>query len=407
MKNIAILHYSCPPVIGGVEEIIRQQATLFHRYHHPVKIIAGFGTQFTEDFEIEINPILSSRHNDILKLQQEPITNWAQILQFADEIVAYLEKSLCDFDILIAHNVLSMHFNLPLTLALHKLADLQIIKVINWNHDSPYFYKKHMEEFEKEPWLILKKYNPNIHYITVSTCRAKEFQELYQLDAELKVIPNCIDPIHFFDLDNTTVRLITEQNLFLTDLILVQPCRLHPRKNIELSIRVLRALHDLGINAKFLLTGAYDPHGPKTLRYYNKLKNLAEELKVDEDLIIVAEYTFMSGEKLSASSIIVHDLYQISDLLFLPSKQEGFGIPLLEAGMIKLPIACSDIEPFQSISGKDVLYFSLDEPPNEIAGKILEFLNHIKPHGMYRRVIHDYVWDNIYTKILKPYLKNL
>ena len=66
MDNIAILHYTCPPVVGGVEEIVRQQASLFHRYYHPVKIIAGDGSQFTEDYEVEINPIFSSHNDDIL-----------------------------------------------------------------------------------------------------------------------------------------------------------------------------------------------------------------------------------------------------------------------------------------------------------------------------------------------------
>ena len=47
MMNIAILHYTCPPIVGGVEEIVRQQASLFHRYHHIVKILAGEGNHFT------------------------------------------------------------------------------------------------------------------------------------------------------------------------------------------------------------------------------------------------------------------------------------------------------------------------------------------------------------------------
>ncbi|MHC4270574.1 MAG: glycosyltransferase family 4 protein, partial [Planctomycetota bacterium] len=72
MINVALLHYSCPPVIGGVEEIVRQQASLLYRYYHLVKVIAGSGSQFTEDFTVEINPLLSSRHPEILKLQRDP-----------------------------------------------------------------------------------------------------------------------------------------------------------------------------------------------------------------------------------------------------------------------------------------------------------------------------------------------
>ena len=407
MINIAILHYSCPPVVGGVEEIVRQQASLLHRYYHPIKIIAGNGSQFTEDFVIEINPLLSSRHPEISKLQQDPVKNYRRIQGMADTVFEYLNDSLQGFKILIAHNVLSMHYNLPLTLALHKLADTKTIKVVNWNHDSPYFYKNYSKELERKPWLILKKYNPNISYITISPSRAKEFQALYETRKKISVIPNGIDPMRAFRLGKTTMRLIKENNLFTTDLLMIQPARLHPRKNIELSIEVLRAFHDKGIKAKFLLSGAYDPHERKTLNYYNKLKDLAESLQVQKHIIILSDYVFESGEKMTTDWETIRDLYQISDLLFLPSKREGFGIPLLEAGMMKLPIVCSDIDTFKLIAGENVLYFPLKDRPKEIAENVLEFLGQLRTHRMYRRVFRDYIWDNIYNDLLKPFLEKV
>ncbi len=407
MINIAILHYSCPPVVGGVEEIVRQQASLLHRYYHPIKIIAGDGSQFTEDFVIEINPLLSSRHPEISKLQQDPVKNYRRIQGMADKVFEYLNDSLQGFKILIAHNVLSMHYNLPLTLALHKLADTKTIKVVNWNHDSPYFYKNYSKELERKPWLILKKHNPNISYITISPSRAKEFQALYETKKKISVIPNGIDPIQVFRLGKTTMRLIKENNLFTTDLLMIQPARLHPRKNIELSIEVLRAFHDKGIKAKFLLSGAYDPHERKTLHYYNKLKDLAESLQVQKHIIILSDYVFESGEKMTTDWETIRDLYQISDLLFLPSKREGFGIPLLEAGMMKLPIVCTDIDTFKFIAGENVLYFPLKDRPKEIAENILEFLGQLRTHRMYRRVFRDYIWDNIYNDLLRPFLEKV
>jgi len=61
--NIALLHYSCPPVVGGVEEVVRQQASLFHRHYHPVKIFAGAGGEFAYEYRVEINPLLGSRNS--------------------------------------------------------------------------------------------------------------------------------------------------------------------------------------------------------------------------------------------------------------------------------------------------------------------------------------------------------
>ncbi len=407
MRNIAILHYSCPPVVGGVEEVVREQAHLFHRNYHPVKVIAGSGAHFSKDFDVELNPLIGSRNPEVLDIQKDPAADSRRLEVIADKIYNYLKSTLSKFDVLIAHNVITMHFNLPLAMAIHRLADNQVIRVVSWNHDSPYFYEDHPVEIDRRAWSILRDYNPDISYIAISSSRAKEFRRLYGIKEDLTVIPNGIDPVTFFHLDHSTFRLIMENNLLEADLIFVQPSRLHPRKNIELSIKVIEALHGLGINAKLLLTGAYDPHGIDARDYCNKLENLAESLNVEKEIIIIADYTFKSGERMRADRIAMRDLYLISDLLFLPSIQEGFGLPLLEAGMIKLPIACSDIAPFKDIAGEDACFFSLDDNPGKIAENVLQFLKGMKPHGMYRNVICNYVWDNIYTHSIKPFLEGL
>ncbi len=407
MLKIAILHYSCPPVVGGVEEVVRQQAQLFHRYGHSVKIIAGTGRQFNEEILFEFNPLLSSRNEEILKAIERGTGISKEIKETAHTIFGYLKGTLSGYDILIAHNVLTMHFNLPLTMALHMLAAERSINMVSWNHDSPYFYDDHPVGIDAKRWGILKRYNPDISYVVISESREKEFRRLYGTDNALTVIPNGIDPIDFFSLDDSTFNLIMENDLFEAELILVQPSRLHPRKNIELSIEVIKALRDLGVHAKLLLTGAYDPHEGKAVDYYKRLEELAQSLHVEKNIIIVAEYRFENGERLEADRIIMRDLYLISDLLFLPSKQEGFGIPLLEAGMIKLPIVCSDIEPFKLIGGDHVRYFALDDPPPDIAASIMQFLGDMKSQVMYRNVIRNYAWDNIYHHSLRPYLENL
>ncbi|GAB4363304.1 MAG: hypothetical protein Kow0042_01070 [Calditrichia bacterium] len=405
--SIAILHYSCPPVVGGVEEIVRQQASLFHRKYHPVKILAGMGEHFTEEYEIEINPLLSSRNKEITLLQKDVSANFAALKRISEQIRIYLSHSLASFDVVIAHNVLTMPYNLPLTLALHALADEGRKKIISWNHDSPYFYSPVKKELVDDAWKILEKYNPNISYITISESRRQEFQQLYGIQNTISVIQNGIDPIRFLRLARNSVQLIQQENLFNCELLMMQPSRLHPRKNIELSIRILKAMHDAGVKAKLLLTGAFDPHEKKTLAYYHKLRYLADELQISDHLIIVSEYQSRLGEKLSADRVIMRDLYMISDILLLPSKQEGFGIPLLEAGMIRLPIACADIPPFRHIGRDNVLYFSLKDSPQHISGAILKFLNEQQPHRFFKRVIQEYTWDNIYETQLRPLLQSI
>jgi glycosyltransferase involved in cell wall biosynthesis len=406
--NIALLHYSCPPVVGGVEEIMRQHASLLGRYGHHVKVLAGDGGKFADNMKIEINTLLGSRNREVLDAHQLGFDGKPEkMVDLTREIYRFLLSSLKDFDILIAHNVLTMPFNLPLSAALHRIGQEGVIPIISWNHDSPYFYQDCPEHLHLFPWNILKRAYAGIHYVVISESRKEMFANLYGARKQLSVIPNGIDPILFFLLDTNTVRFIQEQRLFEAEFLMVQPSRLHWRKNMELSIRVTRSLHDLGLKARLLVTGAHDPHEPKNLTYYHALKNLAAKLGIEDDVLIMAEYAFKSGERLMVETITIRDLYLISDILFLPSVQEGFGIPLLESGMIRLPIVCSNIPPFLEIGGEDVCFFDPAESPESIARKILEFVENLKPHRMFRKVIRNYVWDNIYHEKLLPLLENV
>ena len=203
------------------------------------------------------------------------------------------------------------------------------------------------------------------------------------------------------------MKLIQENDLIGADILIGQPCRLHPRKNIELSIRVIKALQEKGLRARLLCTGAFDPHEGKSLDYYHKLKKLSQQLKVEKDILFMAEYFSSGGENLKPDNINIRDLYLIADLLFMPSINEGFGIPLLEAGINKLPIFCSDIPPFREIGGENVVYFSLKDSPKGIADKILDFFNSFKPHRMFLHVKSQYYWENIYKQKLLPFLQEI
>ncbi|MGB2804441.1 MAG: glycosyltransferase, partial [Candidatus Zixiibacteriota bacterium] len=113
------------------------------------------------------------------------------------------------------------------------------------------------------------------------------------------------------------------------------------------------------------------------------------------------------GKDLSGETILMRDFYLIADLLFLPSLQEGFGIPLLEAGVLKLPIVCSDIPPFREVGKENVQYFSLEDSPAQIADKILTFISKLNSHRMFQHIVQNYMWDDIYHKMLLPFLERI
>ena len=51
--NIAILHYSVPPIVGGVESVIAHHARLMSADGHSVRLIAARGESLSEADSID------------------------------------------------------------------------------------------------------------------------------------------------------------------------------------------------------------------------------------------------------------------------------------------------------------------------------------------------------------------
>jgi glycosyltransferase involved in cell wall biosynthesis len=161
------------------------------------------------------------------------------------------------------------------------------------------------------------------------------------------------------------------------------------RKNIELAIRITRSVNARGRRAHLLVTGAPDPHNADASEYFRSLEALVTELRVQERVV------FLGG----IDADLLSDLYQLADLLLFPTKQEGFGIPILEAGAARLPVACSRIEPLTEIAGDGVLYLDLDDSPDAMARNIIDYLDECDCEPLYERVMNNYTWQKIGQKI--------
>jgi glycosyltransferase involved in cell wall biosynthesis len=405
--EIGIIHYSCPPVVGGVEEVISQHASTLHRMGQSVSILAGMGEVFTRAFPVRIEPLLGSKHPNVSRSHDDCRKGDQNLLnQLTEKIFNILIEWSSNLDVVIAHNVLQMPFNLPLTIALRRLAGSNEGPVIvSWAHDSPYFQPDIPRFLNRDPWTILRTPHADIHYVTISESRKELFRK-HGTEVEWAVIPNGVDPVNFFYLDQKSMRLAQELDFFSRDLIVVQPSRITPRKNLELSIHIVRSIKTAGYNILFVLTGAYDPHAPRALAYYRRLKYWIEELGLKKHIAILAEYRFKDGTRLIPDRIFIRDLYLLADLLLMTSKDEGFGLPVLEAGMIKLPVACSNIPPFIEL-GEDVCFFNVDDPPMLTAGRILEYLARTNTHKMFRKAMTKYVLDEVCKNQIIPYLYNI
>jgi glycosyltransferase involved in cell wall biosynthesis len=109
-------------------------------------------------------------------------------------------------------------------------------------------------------------------------------------------------------------------------------------KNLDGLIRALALVSDP--QPQLVLPGS-------PTRYEQELRHLAQELGLEQRVHFPG---WISEEQLEA-------LYAMADCFVLPSFQEGFGLPVLEAMRRRVPVACSDASSLPEVAGDAALLF--------------------------------------------------
>ncbi len=152
----------------------------------------------------------------------------------------------------------------------------------------------------------------------------------------------------------------------------------------------------------FLMVGTIEPRKghSQTLHAFKKLWSEG----IDINLVIVGKEGWMThdlinqlnhdserGNRLfwfeNISDEYLKKIYALSVCLIAASLGEGFGLPLIEAAQLGLPIIARDIPVFKEVAGQHALYFN-GKKPDDIANIIKSWLKlyqenaHPKPNGI-------------------------
>jgi mannosylglucosylglycerate synthase len=94
-------------------------------------------------------------------------------------------------------------------------------------------------------------------------------------------------------------------------------------------------------------------------------------------------------------------------LLIFPSRSEGFGIPVLEAGLARLPVFAADIPPVKESAGGLAQLFDPEGDPQAVAEAILAHLENDRAYQLRRRVLSQFTWQAILHNRLIPLIKEV
>ncbi len=102
---------------------------------------------------------------------------------------------------------------------------------------------------------------------------------------------------------------------------------------------------------------------------------------------------------------VLADFYHLADALLFPSTKEGFGIPILEAGLARLPIFAADIPPVRESTAGLAHLFDPHGEPQTVAREIVAYLEKDALFQMRRRVIHQYTWESVVFRQVLPLIE--
>jgi glycosyltransferase involved in cell wall biosynthesis len=358
--KIALLHPTFWPQAGGVEHVMRDQANLLAREGHEVTIITGFGRETGETYKVQV--ISEMAPNDKLNVSVNTDVQSGQVgssfNKYRDRLIKVVGKALDRVDLTLVHNVFTVHTNLALTAALRELSGKY--RMIAWTHDvAAADTDQVVPAADKAPWNFMRTGAPNVLYVAVSEARRAELGQFLVPPVPAEVIPDPVDVVRLFSLTPEIRASLASLALAERDLILFLPARVQMRKNIEFALQVVQRLCEMNFNPLLIVTGDKDGQTEGSARYSDYIRQSLPEFIVG-NVVFVSEFFKVQDDTL-------RDLYLLADCVLFPSKHEGFGLPIVEAALYRLPVWCSKMPAYWATEGEGCFVLdNLDEIPKAI-----------------------------------------
>ncbi|HUQ17291.1 MAG TPA: glycosyltransferase family 4 protein [Candidatus Saccharimonadales bacterium] len=393
-RRILLLHYTSPGILGGVERIMRTHASALRAAGDDVRIVAGRGRPSPAGVPLIRIGELDSRHPAVLRdfaaLAAGEVT--AAHAALVDRIERALTPHVRRAERVVVHNAFTLHKNAALTEALVRLAASRTGTFVAWTHDLAWTDEQYAaQRHAGRPWSLFATAHPGVRYVAVSEKAAAELAALTGLARRrIAIVPNGVDPVTTLGLSPAGARLAERLGLYAADPLLLLPVRITRRKRIDVAIAALALLRRTHPRAVLVVTGGPGAHNPANAAHAAELRTLAG-----------AGVHLLHDLGVRPSDRVVADLYALADALVLPSANEGFGIPVLEAGLHRLPIVCSDIPALRAVAGDDATYVAPDAGAATLAAAIERRLAADPVARLHRRA-RESAWPRILAELVLP-----
>lgn len=405
-KRIGIVHYTYPPIIGGVEKVVYDHAQLFAKYGFDITVFAGMGNNNNPKVKFKLIKEFRSLRLIDFSLYEEIIDSENfpnKYYENSEKIYKKLETNFRNIDVIIVHNVLTMTLNLCLNFALIKyIKNHPEKKYISWTHDltlSPERIKKDFKnkEISKMVYEIIE----NVEYVSISNylkevlCKKVGFSP-----KNIKVISNGLNFDSFLNLHPITHKIIDKYHLTDFDYNLLYSGKIIKYKNIDICINIIHELIKQGKNPVLIITAKGLPHSNND-NYVDEIKTMIRHLNLEKNVVFIEDEIVNKSK--GDSFEVVKDFYRLADIVINLSSFENFGLPLIEAGINKTPLIVNDLNVFKEIDSANIYFVDIDnELPEQIASKIRLIIESNQQLGFFRNIKKNFNLEKIFVEKIIP-----
>lgn len=253
------------------------------------------------------------------------------------------------------------------------------------------------------PWNLLSTYRPTLTYVAVSAARQRLLARILGCHPEtIRVVSNGVEPVNLFGLSDFGRRVAAAAGLLEADLVLLMPVRITRAKNIEYALAVTQALQALGQRVRLVVSGPPDPYASDGPAYFDQLRELRRTLGLEAAVAFICEGGWTGATQPDLTDAQVGELYRLADVVLMPSLREGFGLPVLEGGLLGKPVFSTELPVEEMLDHSKAFRIGPEEPAHRLAARIMAWAKGDAPHRRRVLIRQAFTWPAIFRRQIEP-----
>ena len=281
-RRVAIVHYTAPPAIGGIEHLMARQHSVLTKLGHRAVYIVGRGSEPNGTEMIQI-PDMDPSNHDVTGAMQ----TLHGVMRFppplVERLVTRLGFALEGCTDCWIHNALTVSLNPFLTTALEVLI-LRHPEIcwVAWTADLS-SVSRFVPSAIAHTTVLSPAVTGCVTWVAISQVRRLELGALLDIETgRIRVVNPPLDASTWLDVGSQARTLITVTNLFASELVVLVPAKALPHKGLDRAVRMGRALARDGRAVRVLITAATSPHEPNaSARVRHELRSGIREAGIE------------------------------------------------------------------------------------------------------------------------------